>query len=129
MLDWKVLGKKTLPVGIQDTWEDQLVALAKKREDGAKFLEMMKKGDIAYRFDTIRELHIFQVTFPSDTEMEDLEYFRDYIQTLRKAARAVMVSLEGKEQKSTVVISAEEQVNEYKLRQQTHEKNPMDRSK
>lgn len=129
MMEWKVLGKKTLPVGIQDTWEDQLVALAKKREDSAKFLKMMGKADIAYKFDTIRELHVFQVTFKSDTSMEDLEYFKDYIQTLRKAARAVMVSLEGKEQKSTVVISADENVNEYRLRQEQHDKNPMDRSK
>jgi hypothetical protein len=48
---------------------------------------------------------------------------------LRKSARAVMVSLEGKEQKSTVVITAEEPVNEYMLRQEHHDKNPMDRSK
>ncbi|OPY31251.1 MAG: hypothetical protein A4E32_01701 [Methanomassiliicoccales archaeon PtaU1.Bin124] len=128
MLEWKVLGKKTLPVGIQDTWESQLEALAKKREDSAKFLKMMGKADIAYKFDTIRELHIFQVTLPSKTSMADLEYFRDYIQTLRKSARAVMVSLEGKEQKSTVVISADEDVNEYQVRRETHEVHPMDRS-
>jgi len=129
MLEWKVLGKKTLPVGIQDTWEDQLVALAKKRKDSADFLKLMAKADIAYRFDTIRELHVFQVTFPSDTSMDELEYFRDYVQLLRKSARAVMVSLEGKEQKSTVVITADEHVNEYQRRQEHHEKNPMDRSK
>jgi hypothetical protein len=129
MLDWKVLGKQTLPVGIQVTWEDQLVALAKKKEDSAKFLEMMAKADIAYRFDTVRELHIFQVTLPRTTSMKDLEYFRDYVQMLRKSARAVMVSLEGKEQKSTVVIAADDYVNEYAVRRETGEPNPMDRSK
>ena len=128
MLEWKILGKKTLPVGIQDAWESQLEAFAKKKDDGAKFLKLMAKADIAYKFDTIRELHIFQVTFPAKTSMADLEYFRDYIEKLRKSARVVMVSLEGKEQRSTVVISADEDINEYRLRRETHEKNPMDRS-
>lgn len=127
MMDWKVLGKKTLPVGIQDTWEDQLIALAKKKGDGEKFLKLMQKASIAYRFDTIRELHVFNVELPPKTSMKDMEYMRDYIQSLRKAARAPMVSLEGKEQKSTVVISAEPQVNEYEERQKEHTPNPMSR--
>ena len=61
MLDWKVLGKKTLPVGIQDTWESRIKELAAKKEDGEKFLALFHKADITYKFDTIRELHIFHL--------------------------------------------------------------------
>lgn len=124
MLDWKVLGKKTLPVGIQDTWESRIEELAGKKEDGKKFLTMFKKGDIAYKFDTIRELHIFEVKMPPKTSMKDLEYMKDYIVSLRKSARAPMVSLEGVEQKSTVVISGDDYVNEYALRQEAKKQEP-----
>ncbi|QLH75172.1 MAG: hypothetical protein HPY73_06785 [Methanomassiliicoccales archaeon] len=116
MLDWKVLGKKTLPVGIQDTWESRIKELAAKKEDGEKFLALFHKADITYKFDTIRELHIFHLQMPPTTSMDELNYMKDYIQALRRAARSPMVSLEGKEQKSTVVISGDEIVNEYALR-------------
>ena len=117
MLDWKVLGKKTLPVGIQDAWIDQLRLLAGKKDDGQRFLEMMDIADIAYKFDTIRELHIFQVKFSADVEKEDLEYFAGYVEKLQKSARVVMVSLEGKKQKATVVLSSDQDINEYIQRQ------------
>lgn len=116
MLDWKVLGKKTLPVGIQDTWESRIEELAMKKEDGKKFLAMFRKAEITYKFDTIRELHIFTLQMPKKTSMESLNEMRDYIQSLRRSARAPMVSLEGKEQKSTIVLTADEIVNEYALR-------------
>jgi hypothetical protein len=117
MLDWKVLGKKTLPVGIQDAWESRIEELAGKKEDGKMFLAMFHKAEITYRFDTIRELHIFTLQMPPTTKMNELEAMRDYIQSLRRSARAPMVSLEGKEQRSTVVISADEDYNEYAYRQ------------
>lgn len=118
MLDWKVLGKQTLPVGIQVNWESRIEELAGKKEDGKRFLAMFHKADITYKFDTIREMHIFMLEMPSKTSMKDLEFMKDYIQSLRRSARSPMVSLEGKEQKSTVVISANEDVNEYALRHQ-----------
>jgi hypothetical protein len=116
MLDWKVLGKHTLPVGIQDAWTDQLRSLAGKREDGERFLQMMDRADIAYKFDTIRELHVFLVKFAPETDMKDLEYFRDQIEVMRKSARLVMISVDGKKQMCTVVISADQERNEYQIR-------------
>ncbi|MCE5297069.1 MAG: hypothetical protein LLG16_08215 [Euryarchaeota archaeon] len=117
-MDWKVLGKQTLPVGIQVNWESRIEELAGKKEDGKRFLAMFHEAEITYKFDTIRELHIFMVEMPPKTSMKDLEYMKEYIQSLRRSARSPMVSLEGKEQKSTVVISANEDVNEYALRHQ-----------
>lgn len=111
-----MLGKKTLPVGIQDTWTDQLRMFAGKRKDGKRFMEMLDRADIAYKFDTIRELHVFLVKFSPETDMKDLEYFRDQIEIMRKSARVVMVSLEGEKQNSTVVISADREWNEYQAR-------------
>lgn len=111
-----MLGKHTLPVGIQDAWTDQLRMFAGKRKDGERFLKMLDKADIAYKFDTIRELHVFLVKFAPETDMKDLEYFRDQIEVMRKAERAVMISLEGEKQNSTVVISADQEWNEYRYR-------------
>jgi hypothetical protein len=116
MLDWKVLGKHTLPVGIQDAWTDQLRMFAEKSKDGERFLRLLDQADIAYKFDTIRELHVFLVKFSPEMDMKELEYFRDQIEVMRKKARVVMVSLEGEKQNSTVVISADQEWNEYKVR-------------
>jgi hypothetical protein len=129
MLDWKVLGKHTLPVGIQDAWTDQLRSLAGKREDGERFLQMMDRADIAYKFDTIRELHVFLVKFAPETDMKDLEYFRDQIEVMRKSARVVMVSVDGTKQMSTVVISADQERNEYQMRNEERNQGQIEEQK
>ena len=129
MLDWKVLGKHTLPVGIQDAWTDQLRMFAEKSKDGERFLRLLDQADIAYKFDTIRELHVFLVKFSPEMDMKELEYFRDQIEVMRKKARVVMVSLEGEKQKSTVVISADREWNEYQVRNEERIKEHIEEEK
>jgi hypothetical protein len=119
MLEWKVLGKKTLPVAIQDNWEEQLRALSARKKEKERFLTMLDSADISYFFDTIHEIHTFFIKLPFDTTDEDLVFFEDFMKKIRRSAKEPTVSLEGEEQNSVIVITADKERDDYQARQAT----------
>jgi hypothetical protein len=119
MLEWKVLGKKTLPVAIQDNWEEQLRALSARKKDKERFLTMLDSADISYFFDTIHEIHTFLIKLLFETTDEDLVFFEDFIKKIRRSAKEPMVSLEGEEQDSVIIITADMERDDYQARQAT----------
>jgi hypothetical protein len=120
-LMWKVFGVATNPVAAGDVWQEQLVKLSGKKKDKDKFLELNKKADVNYIFDTIREVHIFYVKFPEGTEMEDLKFYEHFVLKITKAAKYPTLEYEGVAQKFMVVISAETETDEYSERQKTRD--------
>jgi hypothetical protein len=119
MLEWKVLGKKTLPVAIQDNWEEQLRALSARKKDKERFLTMLDSADISYFFDTIHEIHTFFIKLLFETTDDDLVFFEDFIKKIRRSAKEPMVSLEGEEQDSVIIITADMERDDYQARQAT----------
>jgi hypothetical protein len=119
MLEWKVLGKETLPVAIQDNWEERLRALSARKKDRERFLTMLDSADISYFFDTIHEIHTFFIKLLFETTDEDLAFFEDFIRKIRRSAKEPMVSLEGEEQDSVIIITADRERDDYQARQAT----------
>jgi len=121
MLEWKVLGKETLPVAMQDNWEEQLRALSVRKKDKERFLAMLDSAEISYFFDTIHEIHTFLIKLLIDTTNEDLVFFEGFIKRVRRSAKAPMVSLEGEEQASVIIITADKERDDYEARQEKRE--------
>jgi len=118
---WKVFGVATNLVAVGDVWQSQLDKLAGRKKDKERFLELNHKAEVRHMFDTIREVHIFYAKFPEDTHMEDLKFYEHFILKITKAAKDPTIEFQGEPQKFTVVISAETELNEYMIRQETRE--------
>ncbi len=118
---WKVFGVATNLVAAGDVWQNQLVKLAGRKKDKERFLELNHKAEVSHMFDTIREVHIFYAKFPEDIPMDDLKFYEHFILRITKAAKDPTIEFQGVPQKFMVVISAETEMNEYMVRQETRE--------
>jgi hypothetical protein len=118
---WKVFGVATNLVAAGDVWQAQLAKLAGRKKDKEKFLELNHKAEVSHMFDTIREVHIFYAKFPEDTLMEDMKFYEHFILKITKAAKDPTIEFQGVPQNFMVVISAETELNEYMVRQETRE--------
>jgi hypothetical protein len=121
MLEWKVLGMKTLPVAIQDNWEGQLRVRSARKKDKERFLAMLDSADIYYFFDTIREIHTFLIKLPVETTDDDLAFFEGFIMRIKRSSKDPLVSLEGEEQNSVIIITADKERDDYEARQEKRE--------
>ncbi len=111
---WKVLGVETILVDADKVWVDQLLALSQRRKDSPKFRELLAMANVRYYFDTIREVHMFSLRFPSSVTMEELEFLKEFILKLYKAAKVPVVEFEGASQLSSVVLSSDEEQDDPK---------------
>ena len=89
------MGGETPIIAAGDVWISRMSELSSRKKDAPKFRELLSKANIRYYFDTIREVHVFYVRFPSDVEMSDLEFFRDFIVKLEKSSKIPVVEYEG----------------------------------
>ncbi|AGN25655.1 hypothetical protein [Candidatus Methanomassiliicoccus intestinalis] len=110
---WKVLGVETPIIAAGDVWISRMSELSSRKKDAPKFRELLSKANIRYYFDTIREVHVFYVRFPSDVEMSDLEFFRDFIVKLEKSSKIPVVEYEGESQTHTTIISSDEEQDDH----------------
>ena len=118
---WKVFGVATNLVAAGDVWQNQLDKLSGRKKDKDKFLGLNHKAEVSHRFDTVREVHIFYAKFPEDTHMDDLKFYEHFILKIAKAAKDPTIEFQGVPQKFMVVISAETEMNEYMVRQETRD--------
>ncbi len=102
-----MLGTETVVIKAGDVWSDRLIELSARKKDAARFRELMSKADLRYFFDAIPEVHAFHLQFPASVEIEDLEFFRDFILKLEKAAKVPVIEFDGEPQKYTVVLTSE----------------------
>ncbi len=110
---WKVLGVETPIIAAGDVWIDKMSELSSRKKDAPKFRELLSKANIRYYFDTIREVHVFYVKFPSDVELPDLEFFRDFIIKLEKSSKIPVVEYDGESQVHTTIISSDEEQDDH----------------
>jgi glycosyltransferase involved in cell wall biosynthesis len=113
---WKVLGDETIMINADAVWTKRLLELSQRRKDAPKFKELLSRAKIRYYFDTIREVHMFYLQFPPDVSVEDLEFMKEFILKLHKAAKVPVVEFEGEAQRSSIVFSADQPVDDHKKR-------------
>lgn len=115
---WKVLGVEAVIPRMADVFEERLTELSKRRKDKQRFLDMMGDADLRYVFDPMREVNIFTFQLPSRYGPEDLEFMRAFVLKLVKASKDPVVEYEGQPQKCAIVISSEEERDEYHFRKE-----------
>jgi hypothetical protein len=118
---WKVLGEETIMINADAVWTKRLKELSRRRKDAATFQELLGKADVRYYFDTIREVHMFYLQFPADVDVDTLEFMKEFILKLHKAAKAPEVEYEGTAQLASVVFSADKPVDDHKKRNAWYE--------
>lgn len=113
---WKVLGEETIMINADAVWARKLIELSRRRKDAAKFKELLTKADIRYYFDAIREVHMFYLQYPADVDVETLEWMKDYVLKLHKAAKAPVVEYDGEAQLASIVFSSDQPSDDHKKR-------------
>jgi hypothetical protein len=119
---WKVLGAETIMINADAVWADRLLALSKRRKEGPRFRELLEKANRRYFFDTIREVHVFFLRFPSTVTLEDLEFMKSFIMKLHAAAKVPLVEFDGESQRAAVAMTSEEDADDHKKRNNWWEK-------
>lgn len=119
---WKVLGDPTVMIKAGDVWEEKLFALSKKKKGSERFRELMSEAEIVYRFDPMAEVHCFFVQMPTKTEMEELEFLKDFILKLHKGAKVPVIEFNDEPQKFTIVLTAESEKDIHEMRKEKREK-------
>ena len=110
---WKVLGVETAIIAAGDIWKSRMFELSSRKKDAPKFRELLSQANIRYYFDTIREVHVFYVRFPSNVDLPELEFFRDFIIKLEKSAKVPVIEFENEAQTHTTIISSDEEVDDH----------------
>jgi hypothetical protein len=113
---WKVLGEETIMINADAVWAKRLLELSRRRKDAGKFKELLSMAEIRYYFDTIREVHMFYLQFPENVSMEALEFMKEFVLKLHKAANTPVVEYDGEAQLASVVFSADQPVDDHKKR-------------
>lgn len=110
---WKILGVEAPIITAGDVWYNRMVELSSRKKDAPKFRKLLDSADIRYYFDTVREVHVFYIKLPLDTEFPDLEFFRDFIVKLEKSAKVPTIEYDGVKQTHVTIISADEEKDDH----------------
>jgi hypothetical protein len=113
---WKVLGVETILINADAVWVDRLMSLSQRRKDAPRFRDLLGQADIRYYFDTIREVHMFRLQLPPEVTLEELEFMKEFIMRLYKAAKVPVVEFDGQAQLSSVVLSSDEEEDVYRMK-------------
>lgn len=113
---WKVLGVETILINADAVWVDRLISLSQRRKDAPRFRDLLGQADIRYYFDTIREVHMFRLQLPPEVTLEELEFMKEFIMRLYKAAKVPVVEFDGQAQISSVVLSSDEEEDTYRMK-------------
>jgi hypothetical protein len=113
---WKVLGVEGTIPAFGEIWKQRLIELSKRKKDQERFLKMMKDSDVRYVLDAIREVHVFMVYLPTKYGREDLEFFKDFVVKATKSAKVPTLEFDGMVQNHGVVITVQEDWNDYEWR-------------
>jgi len=97
-------------------WVDRLISLSQRRKDAPRFRDLLGQADIRYYFDTIREVHMFRLQLPPEVTLEELEFMKEFIMRLYKAAKVPVVEFDGQAQLSSVVLSSDEEEDVYRMK-------------
>lgn len=128
---WKVLGVETTVPKTAEVWQEQMVMLSRRKKDRDRFLKLLSEADVRYALDGIREVHVFTLTLPADHDREDLEFLKDFILKIIKAAKLPVIEVDGVAEKCGFIIAMpdEDDYKERRRRRIEMKKAPLKHSK
>ena len=110
---WKVFGVEGTIPAFAEIWKQRMIELSKRKKDRERFLEMIEDSDVRYVLDAIREVHMFMVYLPTKYGREDLVFFKEFVIKTTKLAKMPTLEFNGMEQSHGVVITAQEDEDEF----------------
>ncbi len=119
---WKVFGVEGTIPAFAEIWKQRMIDLSKRKKDRERFLAMLEESDVRYVLDAIREVHMFMVYLPTKYDREDLIFFKEFVTKATKSAKVPTLELNGVPQVYGVVITAQEDENEYAERRKNRYK-------
>jgi hypothetical protein len=119
---WKVLGVEGTIPAFAEIWKQRMIELSKRKKDRERFLEMIDDSDIRYVLDAIREVHMFMVYLPTKYSREDLVFFKEFVIKITKSIKMPTLEYNGTAQTHGVVITAQEDEDEYSERRKNRHK-------
>jgi len=107
---WQVLGKKTIYLGIAETWKNRMIELTSDREGGARFKELMNATDVMYFLDGTMEIHFFILEFPETITPEDIQFLADKtLEVAKENLETPFITVDGTYQKCQVIYTTEKE--------------------
>jgi hypothetical protein len=119
---WKVFGVEGTIPAFAEIWKQRMIEFSKRKKDRERFLKMIEASDVRYVLDAIREVHVFMVYLPTTYTREDLVFFKDFVVKVTKAAKVPTLEFDEVPQPTGVVITAQEDQNDYEWRRRNRTK-------
>lgn len=110
---WKVFGVEGTIPAFAEIWKQRMTELSKRKKDRERFLKMIEESEVRYVLDAIREVHIFMVYLPVKYCREELIFFKEFVMKTTKSVKMPALELDGVAQTYGVVITAQENENDY----------------
>ena len=107
---WKILGKEAIYIDIAKVWRERILELSDEYEGSEEFKELMDKSGVMYLFNGTTEFHNFIIEVPDDFTPDQIQKMADIILAIAEDnLETPFVEVEGKYQKSQVIITNEEE--------------------
>jgi hypothetical protein len=111
---WKIFGITENITESAILWKEQLIERSRRKKGRPRFLEMMEEAKVVYFFDTIQEIHVFEMHLPQKYGVDDLEFMKAVIMRIIKGSEEPVISLFDEPQKYTVIITSEDEEDHYR---------------
>jgi hypothetical protein len=119
---WKVFGVEGTIPAFSEIWKLRMIEFSKRKKDRERFLKMIEGSEVRYVLDAIREVNVFMVYLPKKYGREDLLFFKEFVIKTTKSAKFPVLEFDGVAQANAVVITSEEEENEYQERRKIRPK-------
>ncbi len=113
---WKVFGVEGTIPAFAEIWKQRIIEFSKRKKDRERFLKMMEESEVRYVLDAIREVHVFMVYLPTKYKREDLLFFKEFVIKATQSAKVPALEFDGVAQPNGVVITSQEEWNDYEWR-------------
>ncbi len=108
---FKVLGVDTSMIRSGKVFKDMLIELSKRKKGRPHFMELVKRSEFIFRFDSVVEVGIFEIKLPNDVPNEDVAFMEDFVTRCLKATDESLFVFKGVPQKAVITIIASEEPN------------------
>jgi hypothetical protein len=115
---WKVFGVEGTIPAFSEIWKMRMIEFSKRKKDRERFLKMIEESEVHYVLDAIREVHVFTVYLPKKYGRDDLLFFKDFVIKATKSAKVPTLEFDGVAQPNGVVITSQEDFNDYAWRRE-----------
>ena len=106
---WQILGANAMYVEFADMWKYRMIEIAEDREDGKKFIKLMKEVEVSHMLNGSTEIHTFYVELPSSISSKDIQFLADVILDVANTSESPFVSFEGEYQMCQVIFTNDEE--------------------